>query len=174
MKYHKSFQVIRLLLVAGFLVLQSTVGLTDDKAGNGEVAKVAEFTGEILPVFYVSDSRKSLTFYQNLGFRVDNFYDYDAGEEVGTWQKESPPIYAQMDAGGQKFALHLIPENDSLKVDGMKHYFGVSDVDAHHKLVVDNGISASKIYDRPWMRMFYVEDPDGHIIFFFTRPDSSD
>lgn len=132
-----------------------------------------DFTGEILPVFYVSNSRESVSFYEKLGFRVSYYHNYDTGEHLAEWNKKTPPIYVEMKSGSQKFALHLIGENDTLEVDGTKHYFGVRDVGVHHTLVLRNGISASKIYDRPWMRLFYVQDPDGHVLFFFTRPEDS-
>ena len=63
----------------------------------GENAQAVEafgdFTGEILPVFYVSDSRVSEDFYRRLGFTVTSYYDYDAGESVTEWTKETLPIY---------------------------------------------------------------------------------
>lgn len=133
-----------------------------------------EFSGEYLPVFYVSDSRESVDFYGKLGFRVNSYYDYEAGKDVEVWTKQSPPIYIEMLAADFKFALHLTPEDQELVVGGMRHYFGVADVDAHREFVTGNGITASKIYDRPWMRMFYVRDPDGHVLFFFTRPEDAE
>jgi uncharacterized glyoxalase superfamily protein PhnB len=131
-----------------------------------------DFTSEILPVFYVTNSLKSVEFYQLLGFEFNHFHDYDTGESVKEWKKDTMPIYAQMSSGDQKFAIHLIRETDTLKVDGMRHYFGVKDVDKHYKTVKENGTEVSQMYDRPWMRMFYVTDPDGHVIFFFTRPET--
>ena len=130
------------------------------------------FTGEILPVFYVSDSRVSENFYRRLGFEVTYYHDYETGQALTVWTKAEPPIYIEMKAGELRFAIHLITEGDLLAVDGMKHYFGVRDVDVHHRNVIENGIPAGEIYDRPWMRMFTVTDPDGHALYFFTRPET--
>ena len=74
------------------------------------------FTGEILPVLCVSNSRESVSFYEKLGFQVSYYYNYDTGEHRAEWTKKTPPIYVEMKSGSQKFALHLIGENDTLEV----------------------------------------------------------
>lgn len=172
MKYYRWSRPILFLLIGGLMLIFGTTGGSDDKPAGKKTAKSGDFTGEILPVFYVSDLRKSLTFYKNLGFRLADSYEYFESGEDTIWTTEPAPYYLEMEAKGQKFALHHIGKNDTLKVGGMRHYFGVRDVDAHYKLVVDNGVAASEIYDRPWMRMFSVKDPDNHVLLFFTRPDS--
>lgn len=129
------------------------------------------FTGEILPVFYTSNSIRSQEFYTKVGFELIDYFDYELGESVTEWTKSEQPIYLTMAFGTKVFGIHLIKESDSLIVGGMIHYFGVENVDIHYKIVVSNGIDASDIVDRPWMRMFYVKDPDGHILYFFTRPN---
>ena len=132
-----------------------------------------EFSGEILPVFYVSDVIKSVTFYhEGLGFNFNHFWDYSKNEPVYEWTGDEPPVYAQMGAGAQKFALHLYRSDEELTTHGLIHYFGVQDVEAHYRNVQKQGIETSSLIDRPWMRMFSVRDPDGHRIFFFTRPSS--
>ena len=132
----------------------------------------ATFTGEVLPVFYVKDVVKSVAFYRDLlGFDHHDYYDYEAGKDVKEWTKDTPAIYAEMSSGEQLFALHLPNNTDSLVVGGMIHYFGVKDVLQHYQLLKDRGVRVGKIYERPWMTMFSVVDPDGHRIFFFTRPE---
>lgn len=132
-----------------------------------------DFSGEILPVFYVRDVRRSVAFYHDtLGFDFDHFWNYDKNEPAYVWTDAEPPIYARMGAGDQKFALHLYQGNEKLAASGMLHYFGVSDVDKHHERVQAKVNGLDPLIDRPWMRMFSVKDPDGHCIFFFTRPKS--
>jgi hypothetical protein len=57
----------------------------------------SRFTGEILPVFYVTDVMRSVEFYRDiLGFEFKHFYDYDKGDQVKTWESDEPPIWALM------------------------------------------------------------------------------
>jgi uncharacterized glyoxalase superfamily protein PhnB len=166
-----------LLLVATRSVPHAQKGgaVTPPVKGDPQPASTVRFTGEILPVFYARDVLKSVDFYsRQLGFQLNHFHDYESGESVPTWDKPNPPIYAELDAGGQKFAIHRASVPESLTVSGMRHYFGVRDVDQHYRSVKRNGVDVGELLDRPWMRMFSVVDPDGHRIFFFTRPESED
>jgi catechol 2,3-dioxygenase-like lactoylglutathione lyase family enzyme len=131
------------------------------------------FTSEILPVLYVKDVLRSVEFYRDsLGFDLHSYYDYELGKEVKKWTKDTPAIYAGMGAGDQKFALHRPGDPDTLAVGGARYYFGVEDVRAHRQRLIERGVDVSEIFVRPWMTMFAVEDPEGRLIFFFTRPES--
>ena len=132
-------------------------------------ASAVEFTGEILPVFFVTDVLRSLDFYLALGFEFHHFFDYAAGEEVQEWLSDDPPIWALMSAGSQTFALHRVPDSVDLIVGGMRHYFLMPDVDRHYERVQALGIETGELADRPWMKLFSVTDPDGHLIFFGTE-----
>jgi predicted enzyme related to lactoylglutathione lyase len=130
------------------------------------------FTGEILPVFYVSDVRKSVQFYRDvLGFEFHHYWDYDENEQVREWKDAEPPIYAEMAAGDQKFALHLAQTPYETQVGGVIHYFRVQDVSAHYRQVKSQGGEPGPLISRPWMHMFSIVDADGHRIFFYTPPD---
>jgi catechol 2,3-dioxygenase-like lactoylglutathione lyase family enzyme len=132
-----------------------------------------KFSGEILPVFYVSDVLTSVAFYRDkLGFNFQHYWDYSKNKPVYEWIDDEPPVYAQMRAGTLKFALHLYGSGENLSTNGMLHYFEVQDINEHYLQVKERGIELSPLIDRPWMRMFSVCDPDGHRIFFFTRPSS--
>jgi catechol 2,3-dioxygenase-like lactoylglutathione lyase family enzyme len=149
--------------------------VTPPDQGGSSSADTVAFTGEILPVFYVRDVLRSADFYsRQLGFQLNHFHDYDSGESVSTWGKPNPPVYAELEAAGQKFAIHRASTPESLSVSGTSHYFGVGDVDHHCRFVRRNGVETGEFLDRPWMRMFSVLDPDGHRIFFFTRPEPED
>jgi catechol 2,3-dioxygenase-like lactoylglutathione lyase family enzyme len=128
------------------------------------------FTSEVLPVLYVTDVLRSVGFYGDLGFELRHFYDYDSGTQVKEWTRATPPIWALFAAGEFEFALHLTQDRESFLAGGQRHYFLVEDVDAHRSRVAARGIDAGDLIDRPWMRMFGVTDPDGHRLFFGTRP----
>jgi lactoylglutathione lyase len=130
---------------------------------------VGDFTGKILPVFFVTDVLRSVDFYLALGFEFRHFFDYAAGEKVQEWLSDEPPIWALMSAGPQTFALHRVPDSVDLVVGGMRHYFLMPDVDRHYERVQALGIETGELADRPWMKMFSVTDPDGHLIFFGTE-----
>jgi catechol 2,3-dioxygenase-like lactoylglutathione lyase family enzyme len=131
-----------------------------------------KFTGEILPVFYVTDVLRSVKFYREvLGFTFHHFFDYGAGAQVKEWVKDEPPTWALMSAGGFEFGLHRAPKPEEFRVGGIRHYFLVEDVDVHHRWVRDRGGNPGPLVDRSWMRMFRVVDPDGHDIWFGSRPE---
>ena len=129
------------------------------------------FDGEVLPVFYVRDVLASVAFYvDTLGFVCHHYFDHINGGSVFEWTYDEPPIYAEMRAGNQKFALHQASNPDSLVVGGTRHYFGVTDVREHHRKVAAMGVKVGDLIERPWMHMYRVVDPDGHELFIFTRP----
>ena len=132
------------------------------------------FTGEVKLVFYVRDVPKTAEFYRNaLGFAFHHYHDYATGESVKVWTKEDPPIYAEMSFAGRRFGLHL-PRSaaDEAAVGGMKVYFRMKNLDAHHQRVSAWGGKPSPVRDKPWMRMFQVTDPDGHRIYFAYTEDA--
>jgi uncharacterized glyoxalase superfamily protein PhnB len=165
---------VALLTVVALTLLAASVIAQDDKTtppAPAPAAEFGEFTGEILPVFYVLDVREAVAFYRRLGFRFNHFYDHHGGGSVTEWTFDDAPLYAEVASGDHLFALHKAADPDALAVNGMRHYFGVTDVDRHREQVVGTGIEAGEMIDRPWMRMFSVHDPDGHELFFFTRPE---
>lgn len=131
----------------------------------------SDFDGEILPVLYVADVQASVGFYTDvLGFRFDHYFDHVDGGSVTEWPHEAPPLYAEMWSGPTRFALHLGDDEYEQRIGGSIHYFGVKEVEAHHRAVYERLGKPSDIIDRPWMKMFSVIDPDGHKLFFQTRP----
>jgi catechol 2,3-dioxygenase-like lactoylglutathione lyase family enzyme len=136
----------------------------------------SRFTGNILPVFYVTDVMKSVEFYRDiLGFEFKHFYDYDKNEQVKTWESDKPPIWALMSAGDQEFALHLGKSEYELTVGGVVHYFEVTDVKSHYEMVRKrNNLEMSELIEKPWMTMFWVLDPDGRKLFIQTPPEEGE
>lgn len=139
---------------------------------SAEVMGVSEisnnFTGVLLPVFYVRDTLASAEFYREIcGFSTVSFYAAEAGLEAVEQKREELPTFIRMCAASQEFALHL-NEGPSAAVGGTKHYFEVKDVDRHRQEIEERGGSPTEIFDLPWMRLFSVTDPDGHILYFQT------
>lgn len=135
------------------------------------LAQESVFTGEILPVFYVKDVQASVSFYKELGFKFNHYHDYEKNASVKEWVKANPPIYAEMQAGTQKFAIHLLPGDTSgFFSRGTRHYFEVKDVRSHFFKLKKEGLAKGEIIERPWMIMFSITGPDGHSIYFYTRP----
>jgi catechol 2,3-dioxygenase-like lactoylglutathione lyase family enzyme len=135
----------------------------------------SRFTGEVLPVLYVRDVLKSVDFYvDRLGFVCHHFFDHISGGSTFEWTYDEPPIYAEMRAGDQKFAIHRASNPDSLVVSGTRHYFSVANVEEHYRIVKENGVKVGDLIERPWMHMFRVEDPDGHELYIFTRPEETE
>jgi predicted enzyme related to lactoylglutathione lyase len=162
-----------LSLLAASSAPQGTAEAVATAPESGNAAEIGQgmFTGEVLPVLYVTDVKRSVEFYRQLGFEFRHYFDYDEEKEVPEWTKDDPPIWALFAAGDFSFALHLTLNTDEFIVGGTRHYFLVEDIDAHHRTVTERGVEPGPLIERPWMRMFQVIDPDGHELFFGTRPD---
>lgn len=144
----------------------------DRVARESETFSESPFTGEVLPVLYVHDVLRSVTYYvDTLGFVCHHFFDHISGGSTYEWTYDEPPIYAEMRAGDQKFALHRASQPESLSVSGTRHYFSVADVREHYRLIKGLGLEVGELIERPWMHMFHIEDPDGHEVYIFTRPE---
>jgi catechol 2,3-dioxygenase-like lactoylglutathione lyase family enzyme len=155
------------IIITGFFI---SILITGNYLASDDEQK-SQFTGELLPVFYVTDVKNSVHFYRDiLGFEFHHFFDYDKGEQVKTWESDEPPIWALMSAGDQEFGLHLGKSDYELRVGGVVHYFEVTDVKSHYDMVKQNDIKMSELIEKPWMTMFWVLDPDGHKIFIQTPP----
>ena len=128
----------------------------------------SNYSGVVLPVFYVRDILASVRFYKNVcGFSVISFLDAEAAEEVNVWEKSEPRLFVRMCAASQESALHL-NRGEFSSMDGMKRYFEVNDVDRQHREIEERGGSPTEIASLPWMRVFSVADPDRHILYFQT------
>jgi len=126
------------------------------------------FTGVVLPVFFVKNTLASLRFYRDLcGFKLKTFYDGESGREVKDWTYAEPPTFIRMAASTQEFALHL-NRGEFSSIGGNRHYFEVKDIERQYRDIIERGGSPTMIADLPWMRLFSMTDPDGHRIYFQT------
>lgn len=155
----------RLKPVLGIILITFTTlawsGDKDSRLAGGS------FTGEILTLLYVTDVRKSVAFYQALGFEHDYYYDYQEDAYRIEWTRPYPPEYAEMtQEEGIRIALTTADESEQVYGGGVRHYFIVEDVDRHYVIAKSNGIIAEpdEVEERPWMNFFTISDPDNHQI----------
>ena len=116
----------------------------------------------------VSNIEKSLEFYRAVGFRVAKTYKDDGGKVA----------WADLALQGAEFGLGHIPSNDDPAFRqwvatplgaGVIVYFTVPSVDRYYKLAQDAKATIEMpITDRPYGRMFTLNDPDGYTISFIA------
>jgi len=116
----------------------------------------------------VQNIEKSLEFYRSIGFRVAKTYKADNGK-VG---------WADLSLQGAEFGLGHIPSNDDPAFRqwvstplgaGVIVYFTVPNVDRYYKLAKEARATIEMdLKDRPYGRMFTLNDPDGYTISFIT------
>lgn len=116
----------------------------------------------------VTNIDKSLEFYRAIGFRVAKTYKDDEGKVA----------WADLSLQGAEFGLGHIPSNDDPGFRqwvgtplgaGVIVYFSVPNVERYHKLAEDARATIEMpITDRPYGRMFTLNDPDGYTISFIT------
>jgi len=117
----------------------------------------------------VTSIEKSLEFYRNIGFRVARTYKDDNGKVA----------WADLSLQGAEFGLGHIPSNDDPGFRqwvstplgaGVIVYFTVPNVDRYHKLAqTARATIEMPLTDRPYGRMFTLNDPDGYTISFLQE-----
>lgn len=117
----------------------------------------------------VSNIDKSLEFYRSIGFRVARTYKNDEGQVA----------WADLALQGAEFGLGHIPSNDDPGFRqwvgtplgaGVIVYFTVPNVDRYYKLAKDARATIEmEMTDRPYGRMFTLNDPDGYTISFIQE-----
>lgn len=176
MKSNHNIQIL-LLIATGIIGGAALTGSASDPVESNTDAKGShgEFTGDIKIVFYVSDVKKAVAFYENaLGFKFHHYYDHVTGDSARTWVQQEPPIYAEMSFAGRRFGLHLpTSDRDRESVGKAKTYFRVKDLDQHRRRATAWDASPSAIKKRSWMDMFLVADEDGNRIYFAYTDDAT-
>ena len=118
----------------------------------------------------VQDIERSLSFYESLGFRVAKRWKDDSGKTA----------WADLGYQGADLGLGHIPSNDDPAFRawvgtplgaGVIVYFTVPNVDkAWEKAQAAKATVEMPLTDRPYGRMFTLNDPDGYTISFVTEP----
>jgi len=112
----------------------------------------AELKG-LVPMASVSDIKRSISFYESLGFEVDNTFEHD-GELKWAYLKKGGADLMLTHAGGP-LALQKQP---------VIFYLYVGDVVSYRDQLLGKGIAASQL-EYPFYAQkgeFWVEDPDGY------------
>lgn len=123
-----------------------------------------------LSVFLNSNNlEKSLEFYTTLGAKVKKLYK----DEDGT------PTYADLNLAGAEISLGNIAANDDPSFRqwvstplgaGVIVYVTVPNVDRwYDRAVSESLVIEQPITDRPYGRLFTVNDPDGYTVTFVTE-----
>lgn len=117
----------------------------------------------------VANIEKSLEFYRNIGFRVARTYKNEEGKVA----------WADLSLQGAEFGLGHIPSNDDPAFRqwvgtplgaGVIVYFTVPNVDRYYKLAqAARATIEMPMMDRPYGRMFTLNDPDGYTISFIKE-----
>ncbi len=132
----------------------------------GPATPPADFTGETLTALYVTDVRKSTTFYESLGFEHQYYYDYQEDSYELSWDRPYSPEYAELLSAGRRLALTTSDDAEPVYGGGVRHYFMVDDVERHFARATANGLvpEPNEVEIRPWLHFFTISDPDGHQI----------
>lgn len=140
-------------------------------AGSSGETPDSGFTGETLTLLYVTDVRRSVSFYEAIGFELNAFYDYETDTYTRDWKPSYPPGYAEVIQPGIRIGLTTAEEPEQVYGGGVRHYFIVEDVHSHFEMIQKNGIVAvpNEVEVRPWMSFITVPDPDNHQIVFGTK-----
>jgi len=140
-------------------------------SSSGGATLGSRFTGETLTLLYVTDVRRSVTFYEAVGFDLDYYYDYQTDVYTREWNQSYRPEYAEVIQPGIRVGLTTAEEPDQVYGGGVRHYFMVENVDGHFEMVKKNGIVAvpNEVEVRPWMSFITVADPDNHQIVFGAK-----
>ena len=106
---------------------------------------------------YVSDLKKSLRFYQNIGFEL-KFIEKD-----GAW--------AEFDLGETAFALLQRPaEKGAVKPAKTRIMFEVNDIEKMRRYLISLGVKLiGVVKEEPYGKLLTFEDPDGHWLEFFEN-----
>ena len=114
------------------------------------------------PQFLVDNLERSIAYYQKMGFTFgepwEGFYAIGAVDGLELHLKEAP----RNDADRQHRR-----DNDHLDASA-----GVDGIESFYERCIANGVTIVKaLTATPWgTKDFYVEDPDGYIIGFGSRP----
>lgn len=119
----------------------------------------------LAPQFLVDDLRRSIAYYERLGFSFgepwDGFYVIGVRDGLELHLKEAPKNDAE-----RQFRR----EHDHLDAAA-----GVDGIEMFYAQCVANGVSILRpLAATEWgTKGFYIEDPDGYIIAFGGRPSSA-
>jgi hypothetical protein len=111
----------------------------------------------LVPMIQVRSVRRSIEFYQKLGFVVGNTHAPEAGVE---------PVWAWLQSGGAHLMLAQVGEPVDPKKQGILFYLYCEDVVAFRTALIEAGVDAGPI-EHPFYSPrgeFCVTDLDGYVL----------
>jgi catechol 2,3-dioxygenase-like lactoylglutathione lyase family enzyme len=110
----------------------------------------------LVPMAPVADVRKSLAFYEQLGFEVENTFEDDG---VVHW--------AYLRAGGAHLMVTRTESPVPPEQQTMCIYLYAADVAAYHRELQDNGVDVGPLERRFYLESgeFELRDPDGYCLY---------
>jgi catechol 2,3-dioxygenase-like lactoylglutathione lyase family enzyme len=111
----------------------------------------------LVPMAPVADVRRSIAFYEQLGFEVENTVEEAGG--VLQW--------AYLRAGGAHLMLSRTESPVPSEQQTMCIYLYAADVDAYHRELEGKGLDVGPLERRFYMERgeFELRDPDGYYLF---------
>jgi catechol 2,3-dioxygenase-like lactoylglutathione lyase family enzyme len=115
-------------------------------------------------VFYVSDIEATERFYRRLEFSVRLASKGHLRIAMGSLELEFH------DERDERIPEFIEEARRRPKGAGLYFYFKNDQLETYHKMLVEAGVAATEIKERPWgNREFTVEDPDGFKLVFYRR-----
>jgi|SRR5687767_6824168 len=97
------------------------------------------------------------------------FYRDQLGFELESHNHDSDPPMATLRAGALRVTMVQQLETMLKRGRGVHFVMGVSDVDAYHQRLIDEGLVVGPPRDEGWGgRFITLQDPDGYRLFFVT------
>jgi catechol 2,3-dioxygenase-like lactoylglutathione lyase family enzyme len=116
-------------------------------------------------MFYVTDVKKSTTFYTTLGFVAKEVTQEFAAVSIGHFELH---FHDKNAVPGPYFRRESLAEP---KGAGLYIYIAVNKIDAYYRSLLDKGIiTSTEPRDWPWgNREFVVRDPDMYKLVFYEK-----
>ncbi len=111
----------------------------------------------LVPMAYVGSVRRSIDFYEKLGFEVGNTHTPEGGLE---------PVWAWLRSGGAHLMLAQASEPVDPRSQAVLFYVYCPDVTAFRSQLIEAGVEAGPI-EHPFYAPrgeFRVTDPDGYVL----------
>jgi catechol 2,3-dioxygenase-like lactoylglutathione lyase family enzyme len=112
----------------------------------------------LVPMMPVTDVRRTIAFYKQLGFKVGNSVTPDGGDA---------PSWAWLYSGGAQLMINASDEPIDASHASTGLWVYVPDVAAAHAYMTEQGIDVTEISYPFYNRRgeFHVHDPDGYAVF---------
>lgn len=117
-----------------------------------------------IAILYVKNVKESKDFYVNkLGFHLLDFLSSESFVTLVSDPNDQRPLIALQD-----IKTTNIVDKENFKAESSELGFIVDDVDSTWEQYKSNGVECKEITNESFGRVFYINDPEGHIVSFYT------